>query len=76
MKVNINENAKSSASQTERILEHMMAGRPITPMEALNLYHSERLAARIADIKKRGYIVYTEMVKDSRTGKRYAQYSM
>ena len=72
---NINPNAKSSASQTEMILEHMMAGRPITPMEALNLYHSERLAARISDIKKRGYIVYTEMVKDSKTGKRYAQYS-
>jgi len=73
---NINLNAKSNASQTEMILEHMMAGRSITPMEALNLYHSERLAARISDIKKRGYIVYTEMVKDSKTGKRYAQYSM
>ena len=58
------------------ILNHLMSGRSISPMEALNLYRSERLAARIADIKKRGYIVYTEMVKDSRTGKRYAQYSM
>lgn len=76
MKANINDNAKSSASQKERILEYLMSGRSLTPIEALNMFGSFRLGARIADIKKRGYIVYTEMVKDSRTGKRYAQYSM
>ena len=76
MKTNINENAKTSASQKEKILEHLMSGRPITPLEALNLYGSFRLGARIADIRADGYIVYMEMVKDSKTGKRYAQYSM
>ena len=30
----------------------------------------------IADIKADGYIVYTEMVTDPATGKRYARYSM
>lgn len=73
---NINDNAKSCTSQKEKILEHLMSGRPITPMEALNLYGSFRLGARIADIRAEGYIVYMEMVKDSKTGKRYAQYSM
>lgn len=34
------------------------------------------LGARIADIKADGYIVYTEMVTDPATGKRYARYSM
>ena len=35
-----------------------------------------RLGARIADIKARGYLIHTEMVKDLSTGKRYARYSM
>lgn len=76
MKTNINENHKSSSSQKDMILEHLMSGRPLTPLEALNLYGSLRLGARIADIRKEGYIVYREMVTDSKTGKRYAQYSM
>lgn len=75
-KVNINENAQASRSQKEMILGHMMSGRPITPLEALDLYGSLRLGARIADIRADGYIVYKEMVRDARTGKRYARYSM
>lgn len=76
MKTNINENRSSSMTQKDMILEHMMSGRPITPLEALNLYGSLRLGARIADIRKEGYIVYREMVTDTKTGKRYAQYYM
>lgn len=76
MSNNINENPRSSATQKDKILEHLMSGRSITPLEALNLYGSLRLGARIADIRSEGYIVYMEMVKDSKTGKRYAQYSM
>jgi len=53
-----------------------MSGRSLTPIEALNMFGSFRLGARIADIKADGYIVYTEMVTDPATGKRYARYSM
>lgn len=60
--MNINENHTASKSQADRILEHMLAGNTITPMEALRLFGSNRLAARIADIKARGYIVYSEFV--------------
>lgn len=74
--MNINDNVKASKSQKERILEHLLSGKSISPLEALNLYGSLRLGARIADIRSEGYIVYMEMVKDTKTGKRYAQYSM
>lgn len=74
--MNTNDNANASKSQKEKILEHLLSGKSISPLEALNLYGSLRLGARIADIRKEGYIVYREMVTDSRTGKRYAQYSM
>lgn len=76
MKTNINENRRSSASQKDKILEYLMSGKSLTPIEALNMFGSFRLGARIADIKADGYIVYTEMITDPVTGKRYARYSM
>lgn len=60
--MNINENHTASMSQADRILEHMLAGYAITPLEALKLFGCNRLAARIADIKARGYIIYSEFV--------------
>ena len=73
---NINENAASSATQREKILDYMLAGNSITAIEALNLFGCFRLASRISDIRSDGYIVYKTMVKDDKSGKRYAQYSL
>lgn len=58
---NINEN-KTSGSQTVRILEWMLEGNSITPLEALEKFQCFRLGARIADIKAKGYLVYSEFV--------------
>ena len=59
---NINENTKTSRSQTDLILDWMLAGNTITPLEALEKFKCFRLGARIADIKARGYLVYSEFV--------------
>lgn len=59
---NINENHGASKSQTDRILEWMLSGNSITPLEALEKFKCFRLGARISDIKKKGYIVYSEFV--------------
>jgi hypothetical protein len=72
---NINENHKTSKSQTDQILEWMLSGRSITPLEALNRFGCNRLAARIADIKARGYLVYSEFVT-TLGGKKVKQYNM
>lgn len=54
-----------------------MAGHAITPKEALEMFGCFRLGARIWElIHLEGYLIYKEMVKDPKTGKRYAQYSM
>jgi hypothetical protein len=47
-------------SQTEAILEHLKSGKTITPIEALNLYGSFRLAARISDLRQQGHNIITE----------------
>lgn len=72
---NINENHKTSKSQTDQILEWMLSGRSITPLEALSRFGCNRLAARIADIKARGYLVYSEFVT-TLGGKKVKQYNM
>lgn len=60
--MDINENTGACKSQTERILQYMLEGHSITPLEALRLFNSMRLGARIADIKAKGYLVYSEFV--------------
>lgn len=76
MKVNINDNSVQSGSQKDRILDYLMEGHSITALEALNLFGTLRLGARIADIKGEGYLIRTDRVKDPHTGKYYASYSL
>lgn len=68
--------ANSPVSQSVQILAYMQSGRSITPLEALNRFGCMRLGARIYDLKRAGYVVVSEMVRDKRTGKKYARYSL
>lgn len=72
---NINENTKTSRSQTDRILEYMLQGHSITPLEALDKFKTMRLGARIADIKAKGYLVYSEFIT-TENGKKVKQYHL
>jgi hypothetical protein len=58
-------------SQEQLILSHLKR-KPLTPLEALFDYGCFRLAARVHDLRSKGYVIETrEVVKDE---KRYAQY--
>lgn len=46
-------------TQCERILRHLKEFGTITPIEALSEYGCMRLAARIADLKSRGFNIKT-----------------
>ena len=72
---NIDENKRTSSSQTQRILEYMLQGHSITPLDALRLFNSMRLGARIADIKAKGYLVYSEFV-ETENGKKVKKYHL
>ena len=60
-------------SQTAKIKKHLLAGKKITPLQALRKFGCFRLAARIADIRKDIRINTT--IK-SHKGKQYAEYSL
>ena len=50
--VNNNPNPLSSRSQAARIANYLLEGHRITPIEALEMFGSFRLGARIADVER------------------------
>ncbi len=65
----------TTQSQVTWVYTQLIAGRHLTPMDALRGCGSLRLGARIYEIKQRfrGLKIHTQMVK--RGGKRVAEYS-
>ena len=61
-------------SQTQRILRHLKKGRSISPLQALRMYGSLRLGARIYDLRREGHRIERQMVR--RNGKHWARYLM
>ena len=61
-------------TQTEQIRAHLLSGRDITPLEALDQYGCFRLAARVSDIREEGHDIQT--IIEERNGKRYARYRL
>ena len=61
-------------SQTQRILRHLKKGRSISPLQALRMYGSLRLGARIYDLRREGHRIERQMVR--RNGKHWARYVM
>ena len=66
---------ESTASQCNRILEHLRKGLTITSLEALQRFGCMRLASRISDLRKRGENIVVDRVKTT-SGKYVAQYHL
>ena len=62
-------------NQCEEILSYIETNGGITPKEAENWLGCMRLAARINDLRKKGYNIRTEM-KTTDKGARYALYKL
>ena len=61
-------------TQCEQILRHLRLFGSICPQTALDDYGCFRLAARIADLRKRGHDIKTDTLKAGR--KRWASYRL
>ena len=67
--------ATKTESQNKQIKAWLESGKSLTPLDALNMFSSFRLGARIFDLKNDyGMNIKTEMVKEN--GKRFARYSL
>ena len=57
-------------TQNEMILDHLKMFGSITPMKAIEEYGCLRLAARISDLKDKGYYIRTDHIsRKNRFGK-------
>ena len=61
-------------TQLENIRQHLNSGKPITALDALNLYGCFRLSAHIFTLRNEGMNIVTERIV--RNGKWFAQYSL
>ena len=61
-------------SQNKKILNYLLKGKKLTPIDALEKFGCFRLSARILDLRKEGYDIITENI--TKQGKTFAQYSM
>lgn len=64
---------EGTASQIKRVLLHLLTGKSITPLDALNLYGCFRLGAIIFVLRKNSYNIQTKI---NENGKRYAIYTL
>lgn len=55
-------NMKSSTSQNCQILQHLLEGNKITPLQALDKFRCFRLAARINNLRDQGYAINCDRV--------------
>lgn len=66
-------------SQCEKIVDYMEREGSITPLTALREFGCMRLASRITDLKRKGYIITKEMeTAENKAGEpvRYARYRL
>lgn len=69
--------ASGSEAQEIAILNHLLSGESITPMEALMKFGCFRLSARIYYIRHElGHEVKMERVTCEETGNKYAKYTL
>ena len=61
-------------SQNKQILNYLLKGKKLTPIDALEIFGCFRLSARILDLRKEGYDIISENI--TKKGKTFAQYSM
>lgn len=66
-------------TQKEKVIRHLEAFGTITPMEAIQDYGIMRLASRISELRRAGYIIFTDMVyglNRFQEKTRYAEYRL
>ena len=62
-------------SQEGKVLKHLQSGATLTPLEALNLFGSLRLAALIWCLRNKGYHIQSRTITLA-NGKRVAEYTL
>lgn len=66
---------ENSMTQNERLLNHLLTGKTITPLEALGVFGIYRLAARVYELKAKGHDIECTTKLDP-NGNQYGSYKL
>ncbi len=61
-------------TQSTMILNHLMSGNSLTPLESLNLFGCLSLSQRVGELKRAGYPIRSELI-ETPSHKHVARYS-
>lgn len=61
-------------SQNSMVLDHLVSGKKLTPLEAIRRFGCLRLGARVYELKRRGHRIKAEIV--TRNNRRVAEYRL
>lgn len=67
---------KARITKIERVRQHLLDGKPITPIGALELYGSFSLGKIVGALRRRGMAIRTQIVLHPSTGSRFARYTL
>jgi hypothetical protein len=73
LNLNINPNAVQAEGQKQRILEWLLTGCSLTPMQAYKYFGCMKLATRLSELKDEGWVIQDQWITTN-TGKRVKQY--
>lgn len=62
-------------TKTDAVLHHLMSGRTITQLEAIQEYSLFRLPVIVASLRKAGFNIACEM-REAANGTKYGRYSL
>lgn len=68
--------SKTKKSQKEKVLNHLLTGADLTPIEALQKFGCYRLSSVIFRLKEEGYNIKTHKMINSENQRWYARYKL
>jgi hypothetical protein len=75
MTMNHNPNKRQTQTQKEAILEHLLTGSELTPMDALRYFGTMKLASRCSELKKECFPIQSTWIT-LENGKKVKSYKM
>lgn len=63
-------------TKIEKLLKRLATGKNLTVAEARTRYGVQNLSARISDLRDEGFTIYTNSIRDNKTGRKVTAYRM
>jgi len=63
-------------TKIEKLMKRLATGKNLTVSEATKRYGVQNLSARVSELRDAGFTIYTNQIRDSKTGRKVTAYRM